>query len=125
VLRKMAREQHLPLTVFSRGLAAYPGDGAMPQAVEAAAEIGEDLANHRAAALTVADVNAADLLFVMSESHKKAIVNACPEAKDRIFVMRIPDPYGMPLAVYRKTLAEIEQYFDRFFKEQEGWNEAD
>ena len=120
VVETLAARKHLPISVISRGLAAFPGDGAAPQAVEAAATWGADLSHHRAQRLTVADVEDADCIYVMSESQKQAIVGAVPSAEEKIRVLHLPDPYGQSVAVYRDCLAQIEDYFNRELSRLEG-----
>lgn len=38
-------------------------------------------------------VDWADIIFVMEEDHKDAILRICPEAEDKIVVLGIPDRY--------------------------------
>lgn len=112
VVQTLADRRGLPLVVASRGLAAYPGDGASPQAVEAAAEWGADLSAHRAQRLTVGDVEDADRIYVMSDAHKQAILSVCPEKANAIWVLQVADPYGQSVEVYRACLAQMERYFE-------------
>lgn len=55
------------------------------------------------------DVLSADLILVMSEEHRKFIVDLCPPARDRIVVLGIPDPVGMSIEFYEKSYRAIKE----------------
>lgn len=87
------------ITVESRGLAA---DGA-PMAQNAAivlAEMGIPALQHCSRPLTAEEALAADLICVMSEGHRQALL-AAGVADEKVYCMQIPDPFGGDLAAYR------------------------
>lgn len=87
------------VTVFSRGLAA---DGA-PMAQNAAAalaEMGIAVPQHTSQSLTLEEAQAADLICVMSEGHRQALI-AAGIPKEKIDCLQLPDPFGGDLITYR------------------------
>jgi protein-tyrosine phosphatase len=107
------------LQVVSAGVAAWAGDPASPNAVEALAKTGITLEQHQSQPLTKALLEKAFLVLGMTHSHLNA-VEAYPEARpDRVHLFReflsaeagheIPDPYGQNLAAYRTCLDSMAE----------------
>jgi protein-tyrosine phosphatase len=102
------------LRISSAGLAAVVGEGADPSAALVAQEIGVDLGGHVARQLT-ADIGAShDLLLVMEPGHRAEIFRRFPSLSGRVMLFDqwtggqgIPDPYGKPLDLHRKTRDRI------------------
>ncbi len=114
--------------VVSAGLAASPGGGATPQAVEVMGRRGLDLTGHSSRPLDDAVIGVADLVLTMTRGHRAAIVAAWPGLHDRVFTLRrdggdVSDPVGMPVDVYEacadqinnELIAWIESLGDDFF----------
>lgn len=97
----------LGLDADSCGLAASMGDPAADNAIAVAKEHGIDLTGHRAKPLTVAAVEAADRIYVMSPSHADFLCRLFPEQSGKVRVLHISDPYGGDLDTYRRCLEEI------------------
>lgn len=97
--------------IQSAGLACIPGDSISENALVVLQERGINAAGHRAQPLTVEAVKAADHLYVMTDSHRNMIVSAVPAAAEKISVLGVSDPYGMPLAAYRDCAEQIVSYF--------------
>lgn len=99
------------ISCASAGLAAYPGSTASEFAVAAMQEVGIDLSRHRAQPLSAGMLAQADEIWVLSASHKQAIVSALPQFSSKVFVLGdgIPDPYGQGLDVYRACRDEIKR----------------
>jgi len=121
VLRKMLAEKGLSgeYTADSAGVAAFDFQPASENAVLAAKEEGLDLSEHRARRITMEDLDEAELVFVMSEQHRALLSSALPEAKGKLVVMDIPDPFGGDLPLYRECFAAIRAFFERYFEEKE------
>ena len=103
----------------SAGLLALPGNAAPFLAQKAAAEYGVDLADHRAKPVSGKLVHRSDLILVMEESHKVAILEEFPGASDKTFLIRsfarfgskdrgVADPYGLEFEAYRFCYLDIE-----------------
>ena len=100
--------------VESAGLGALVGHPASEYSVDLMAEIGEDITEHRARQIHPDMVKAADLVLVMEAGHKRAIDDADPTARGKVYRLGewqnadIEDPYRQPRAAYEKALANIE-----------------
>jgi tRNA threonylcarbamoyl adenosine modification protein (Sua5/YciO/YrdC/YwlC family) len=98
--------------VISAGMAAMMGDGAAPEAVEAARELGGDLTAHASRPLTPDLVEQADFLVAMTRGHMAALSAryATPGARPRLLSgdgEDIPDPIGCDQQVYRECAQQI------------------
>ncbi len=100
--------------VASAGLSAPRGQGPTPLAVEALAEEGVNLSDHRTRPVTEELVERADTIVAMTRGHLDTLMMLFPEAADRAYVLRefepgsdgydldLPDPIGMPRSVYQR-----------------------
>lgn len=91
----------------SAGTAASEGSPASSGALLAMAELGIDIADHRATDVRRLAADA-ELLFGLSSEHVSVMRRTWPELIDRIHLLSpnaqsIPDPYGQDLAAYRTT----------------------
>lgn len=119
------------VAVSSAGVYALTGQPASPEAVEALAEWGIDISNHKARLLTPEMVREADLILTMTARHKMAVLEMVPEAAGKVFTLTeyvgfggdIPDPIGKPLFFYRQNAEEIRRLcrlaLERFLAENE------
>jgi protein-tyrosine phosphatase len=104
--------------VASAGVSAIPGQRASEGAIDVMAEKNMDLADHRSQPLVQARIDAADLVVVMTEAHKRAVIHRFPGAAGRVVMLNdfnarhqgedVPDPFGMKADVYRTIRDEIE-----------------
>lgn len=110
-------------TVGSAGVAAWNGQPASPEAVEAMREIGVDLADHRSRIVDDTLVAAADIILTMTEGHRYEINARFPQATDKVHLVKsfgaatpgnVMDPIGAPLEVYRQVRDELVQALDDF-----------
>ena len=108
--------------VSSAGIAAFPGEQASREAVEAMAEMGICLRDHRATRLTPEDVREADLVLTMTTAHREYIKMLVPQCSEKIFTLAgyagtgsedVPDPLGHPLDAYRKCARKLEELIAR------------
>ncbi|RFA08325.1 hypothetical protein B7R54_03115 [Subtercola boreus] len=76
------------ITVSSAGTIAGEGDPVTEQTLEIGREFGVDLGGHRARYLLEPMVTDADLLFAMSRSHRRAIVELVPRKVSTTFTLR-------------------------------------
>ena len=60
-------------SVSSAGTSGLEGSGAMPESVQAASELGIDIAGHVARRLTPAMASEADLLLCMARDHRDTV----------------------------------------------------
>lgn len=115
-------------TVVSAGTWAAHGLPAAPHALAVMAAKGIDLTPHRSRILTEASLNAADLVLVMTASHREAILAEFPSAAGKVYLLSqmtgqtfdIHDPYGETKTEYDYRAEElqglIEAGFERIVK---------
>ncbi len=121
-LKKMARENRLPLEVQSAGLAAFAGVPPTSEAVQACRERGIDISGHLSQPLSKALALESDLILTMTVRHKEMIAKKMPELGPKVSlfsefagagVKDVEDPVGQPLEVYRQVLSQMEDYLQR------------
>lgn len=105
--------------VGSAGVIAGAGMAASESAVEAMQEIGIDLRSHRSTPLVQELVDAADLVVVMTASHRDQMSALFPEDRDKVYLLKsfaqgrnsgdVADPIGLTLTAYREVREQIEQ----------------
>ncbi|MFK9091562.1 low molecular weight protein arginine phosphatase [Bacillus salipaludis] len=79
--------------------------------------------NHRSSLLTGAEVEWADLILTMTDSHKFAIQQQFPQAVVKLFTLKeytgepfnhdVVDPYGGSLGMYEATYRELNELIDK------------
>ncbi len=111
------------IVVRSAGVSAQAGAPASEEAVQAAGELGLDIARHRARPLTAELAEEADLIYCMTEGHCTAVVQMAPAAESKATTLLpdddIPDPIGQDLAAYQHCATAIEQGLRQRFEEQQ------
>jgi len=97
--------------VLSAGAFAADGARVSPEALDAAAQRGADIADHRAQKLTAGLIAAADLVFCMTDSHVQAARRLLPSAAGKVRRLDetadIADPIGGGNEVYDRTARHI------------------
>lgn len=73
--------------VSSAGTSGLEGSGAMPESVQAAAELGVDIDGHVARRLTAAIADRSDLLLCMASEHREMLA-AGSDRDDRTFTLK-------------------------------------
>ncbi|MFZ5586811.1 MAG: low molecular weight protein arginine phosphatase [Thermodesulfobacteriota bacterium] len=84
----LKEERRLDIPVASAGLAAWEGAPATPEAIQAVAEMGIDLRDHRARQVTADLVAGADLVLTMTGAHRERLRELYPEAGAKIFTLK-------------------------------------
>ena len=108
----------------SAGLGALVGHGAEPTARALAEADGLDMASHEARQLTVAMLQEADLVLVMSDGQRRAVADLAPETLGKTMTLGkwldggagqdIPDPY-------RKSREAFEHVHELLSKATDAW----
>lgn len=101
------------ILVKSRGLAVCDIN-ASPKSEAAMLEIGIDIKNHVPTQISKQDIEWADRIICMSESHALMLE---PVAKQKLFVLAggIADPFGMDIEAYRACRNQIISAIDMLF----------
>ena len=114
LLKRELREQD-GFTVESAGLGALVGYPASEFSIELMDELGVDITAHRARQIHPDMVNAADLVLVMEAGHKRAIDDADPTARGKVYRLGewqdkdIDDPYRQPKVAFADALEDIRE----------------
>src|SRR5712692_11878621 len=89
LLQRRLRERGIAgVMVESCGVAGWDASPAMPEAVQAMAELDVDIASHLARRLVGDMVEAADLVLAMTEEHAAAVGRLAPHAVPRTFTLK-------------------------------------
>ncbi|MFF1378731.1 low molecular weight protein-tyrosine-phosphatase [Streptomyces sp. NPDC058308] len=97
----------------------WAGQPAHPLMIEAAAAHGYDLTGHRAAQVTTALLEWADLVLAMDLSNVAALCDlATPRTRSKVRLYLpgkdVPDPWGRPRAAFDHCLTVLENGADRY-----------
>lgn len=114
------RAQDEPLKswrVVSAGVAARGGERVSENSVTALKKVGLNISGHRSQPLTPELVAQADVIFVMTESHRAMVQLTFDPPPKHLYLLReflpspgdkqIGDPYGGPLSVYESCRDEM------------------
>ncbi len=126
LLDKLKKMKRLDVEVLSAGLLMLDGTGATKATREVLAREGIDVSEHRSQKITEDMLRRADIILVMEKMHEERILQAAPEIKNRVFLLKefvksrdanlnIPDPIGQPVEVYRETLEMIKEAVERMY----------
>jgi len=117
---RIIAKQKLPIAVISRAVDLNPFN-LKPEANAQAIlkRRGIDVSGHRATQITENDVRHADVILVMTETHKAKLLALFPDAKDKVFTLsqyadgesyEIADAYGKPMPVYVAMIGDLDKY---------------
>ncbi len=99
--------------IASAGTIAYGGSPATDAAIVAARRLGADILAHRNQPVTVELINSSDLIFCMTDSHRRQVCEVSPEAAQRVCVLDadddIPDPIGGSAQTYLQAAEHIHR----------------
>ena len=98
-------EERSGVVFSSAGLYSLDGAPAAPNAIEAVSELGIDVREHRARAITRKIAEEADVIYVMTSAHCDALLAMEPELGGKVELLDpheedIADPYGGDLDAY-------------------------
>ena len=101
---------------ISRGLQVVSGDGMNPKARQVLEEVKVDAVSHQAQPLMLETLRRADLIYVMTDSQKEVLADACPEAIEKIQVLHVADPYGGELKDYRACRDQLQRAVEEIIR---------
>jgi len=110
--------------VRSAGTWAATGVPAAAYARQAMAKRGIDITQHRARDISARDVAEADLILVMTEGHREAILAEFQDARSKTYLLSemigksydIADPYGSSLAYYEYCAEDLSSIIEAGFE---------
>lgn len=101
----------------SAGLGVSSQEPVSEYAMEALKSIGITEFSHLSCQITPQDVEEADVIYVMTEMHRRILVAVCPKDAEKICLLGgekdISDPYGKSVEEYVSCCREIEQCIRR------------
>lgn len=108
--------------VLSAGTAAGHGGAAAEEAEQAVKKFGADLSRHETQPVTVAMVEEADRIWVMTPRHKKTLVEWMPDQASKIDLLdpsgkEVDDPVGGSAEFYRAVAQQIHDSLTQRLKE--------
>jgi len=129
LFRQMLKDRG-DVEVVSAGMSVYVQGGASRETIKVLAERGIDAANHRAQSVSDTLLRKADMVLVMTKTHRQQVVERVPEIEPRVFLLRefadganntgadldIPDPIGQSTETYEKSLFIIESALKKIIK---------
>jgi len=118
--RALADRRGWPLKFISRGLEVDPWDETPEtNAAILLAERGLSVTGHRARPLEARDIAGADVILVMTPTHREKVLALAPEVAPRLYLLSewavgaaepIPDAWGKPMSVYQAVLAQLDRF---------------
>ncbi len=106
-------------SIASAGIHAMDGAPPSAEAVAALREWDIDAGAHRSRHLTREMIDAADLVLVMTRTHREEILSQWPDVSDKVLPITsfglaqettdVPDPIGQSNAVYRRVRDQIDE----------------
>ncbi len=113
----------------SAGTWAMENQPASDHAITAMRERGIDLTAHRGHQITGDDLEKADTVVVMTQSHREALAAEFPQHKNKIHLMSeidnlmydIADPYGGILSEYELCARKLEEMIERGYERIKQW----
>jgi protein-tyrosine-phosphatase len=129
LFRARAAREGYAVRVESAGTWGVEGAPASPLAQEVMAERGVTLDDHIARTVNGEMLERADLVIVMTRSHRDAILAEFPFARSKIQLMSmlngieydIADPYGKPRNAYELCAEDLDQLLERGFPQIQTW----
>lgn len=113
------------ITVETAGTFAGEGEPASMQSVAVMKDYGIDLSTHKSSRLTKGKVDSADLIIVMTTSHRQHIGSMSPSALKKTRTLleftqtegNISDPFGGSEEIYSDCFSEMKEALDNLFLE--------
>ena len=113
--------------ISSCGTNAIHGQSATDNAIEAMKKYDIDLTRHRATSIEDSDILNYGLILVLTNSHKREVLQSYPSLSKNIFTLReyvnneekykdIDDPWGLDINVYNATAKDIVENIDKLIE---------
>ncbi len=113
--------QKLGYKIMSAGTMGISGLPVSTEAVNACAAKGIDISQHKSNALTRKRIEEADIVFVMTQDHKKNVLKICPGSEKKCVLLssegNIVDPIGRGQKAYNECSDIIESSLNKRLKE--------
>ena len=124
LLREMAKERQLSITVRSGGTMGLREKPAAKNAIKVMAEIKIDISNHKCAGVSQDDIDWADHILVMEGKHASKLRHRFPDADLKILILanfggmiQIDDPVGGWKRRFRRSRNDIQKCIEGFLRQ--------
>lgn len=118
---KVDELEQIGYKVISAGTMGASGWPASAESVEVCRANGIDISRHTNSALTTELVRQSDLIYTMSNAHRKQVLALSPESTDKCFLIddkkEVPDPVSQSIEVYNKCFKMIYSAIDKRLSE--------
>lgn len=120
--RELAQNE---IEIESAGTEALVGLGPDDMAIAVSKDGGVEIKAHRARQVTPEIIHSATFVICMAENHKKMVIGATPEAKEKTFLLKeffhphppkelsVSDPTGQSRKSYEVCFGQIEKEIER------------
>lgn len=120
LLRAKAEKEQKDIVTLSAGLFTVPGGTVSPYAREAVKDQ-VDISSHQTRPLSIALMEAADLVVGLASGHKNTLLRQFPAMKDKIVTLGelagtgedVQDPFGGTQEEYFECAKQIEELIDK------------
>lgn len=105
------------IKVDTAGINVYVPTPASENAVKIMEEMGVDISDHMSKQVTKEDIENADLVLVMTPSHRNTLIDLYPQYSNKIYTLpeyaygtdeEISDPFGGDEEEYRECAAQLK-----------------
>lgn len=103
--------EQIGLNIYSAGTLGISGMPASAEAIEVCAAKGIDIRDHVSSALTEQMIAESDIIYVMTRSHYKQVIQMSQQASEKCFLLGdddIYDPIGQGIEIYKQCGDIIE-----------------
>jgi protein-tyrosine-phosphatase len=126
------KEDNRRFNIISAGISALPGMSPTPEAIKVMTEQGIDISQHIATQVQEDLIKKADLILVMSNTHKDYIKTKFTFAQDKIYLLKefaqigefksiqktdenyeVVDPLGRPIEFYRIVAKQLKENLEK------------
>jgi len=118
IARKIATEPEGMISFSSAGIMAGENMAMTPEAAKALTALGYEPHDHRSKQISERDIQNADEIYGLTDSHVLALQDAFPGSAWKIALLDqggtdIPDPIGASAHVYHQTCQTLEKFIER------------
>jgi tRNA threonylcarbamoyl adenosine modification protein (Sua5/YciO/YrdC/YwlC family) len=129
LLRRMTLDRQ-DIEVCSAGMSVFLQSSASAETIHVLGREGIDASEHRSQSVSNIMLHKADLILVMTRSHRQQILERLPAVEKRVYLLRefagepvgnngnldIPDPMGKPAEAYEGCLLTIKATLEKLVK---------
>ena len=110
---KLDQLEKIGYSIVSAGTMGVGGIAVTPESLRACAAEGVDLKGKVSTALTKWLLDFSDIIYVMSDNHRKRVLDLAPDVADKCFMLdenkSVPDPIGQDQQVYNRCAEHIKK----------------